>query len=408
MNNISETCTNFKDKSGTKTTKFWLIVLILLVLLIPIGFLFGIISDREDYKREAVYTVASSWGKYQVFDAPSMYFEQKVKDNVENKYLPLQDYTVDVSLITEVRKKGVFKVPVYTANVVLKGNFINEYGNLADKQTKINFGVSDSAGFVEEPLIKLSNNKPVRVQDTQYAVKLKTYETSIPFEISYKIRGIDEVYTTLRGQSNKVKISGNWKDPSFVGNFLPSTREVGNEKFSAEWSVPQIAISGINDARVGVSLLMPVDNYRMATRCLKYAFLFLSLTFLSYFIYEIAAQKAKRIHPLQYLMLGGAMLIFYLLLVSMSEFLPFAAAYAIAALMIIALIGTYTFFVITKRQNLTFSVIISLLMILLYTFLYILLSLQDFALLIGSIGLFVIIAGIMYVTRNVDWYNENQ
>ena len=129
MNNISETCTNFKDKSGTKTTKFWLIVLILLVLLIPIGFLFGIISDREDYKREAVYTVASSWGKYQVFDAPSMYFEQKVKDNVENKYLPLQDYTVDVSLITEVRKKGVFKVPVYTANVVLKGNFINEYGN---------------------------------------------------------------------------------------------------------------------------------------------------------------------------------------------------------------------------------------------------------------------------------------
>ena len=366
MNNISETCTNFKDKSGTKTTKFWLIVLILLVLLIPIGFLFGIISDREDYKREAVYTVASSWGKYQVFDAPSMYFEQKVKDNVENKYLPLQDYTVDVSLITEVRKKGVFKVPVYTANVVLKGNFINEYGNLADKQTKINFGVSDSAGFVEEPLIKLSNNKPVRVQDTQYAVKLKTYETSIPFEISYKIRGIDEVYTTLRGQSNKVKISGNWKDPSFVGNFLPSTREVGNENFSAEWSVPQIAISGINDARVGVSLLMPVDNYRMATRCLKYAFLFLSLTFLSYFIYEIAAQKAKRIHPLQYLMLGGAMLIFYLLLVSMSEFLPFAAAYAIAALMIIALIGTYTFFVITKRQNLTFSVIISLLMILLY------------------------------------------
>lgn len=406
MNNVSETSTNFKKTGNPKVTKFWTILLTLLVLLIPVGFLFGIISDREDYKKEAVNTVAASWGNVQTFDAPSMYFEQKVKDNVEYKYLPLRDYTADVNLTTEVRKKGLFKVPVYTANVVMKGHFVNGYGDLKDKQIKLTFGVQDSTGFIEEPLIKLNENEPVSVQDTEYTTILKTTGTLIPFEISYKIRGLDNIYVGLGGQSNKVKISGNWKDPSFDGNFLPSAREVGNENFSAEWSVPQIAISGIDNAKVGVSLLTPVDNYRMANRCLKYAFLFLSLTFLSYFIYEITAQKARQIHPLQYLMLGGAMLIFYLLLVSMSEFMPFLAAYTISALMIITLIGMYTFFVITKRQNLMFSAIISLLMMLLYTFLYILLSLQDFALLIGSLGLFIIIAGIMYVTRNVDWYNE--
>lgn len=152
---------------------------------------------------------------------------------------------------------------------------------------------------------------------------------------------------------------------------------------------------------------MPVDNYRMATRALKYAFLFITLTFLSYFIFELTAQDKKRIHPLQYLMLGGAMLIFYLLLVSISEFAPFAGAYVISAAMTIGLISAYTYFVITKRQNLRFTTIITILLALLYAFLYILLLLQDLALLLGSLGLFVIIAVIMYATRNVDWYGEN-
>lgn len=409
MNNTTETNTNFKQSGNNITAKFWTILLTLLVLLIPIAFLFGIISEREEYKNEAVQTVASSWGNEQKFEVPYMYFEQKVKDNTECKYLPMQDYSAVVNLTTEIRKKGLFKVPVYTANVILKGHFTNQYGNLSDKQLTTVFRVSDSTGFIEEPLITLNNNKPVSVQDTQYTTTLKTSEASIPFEISYKIRGLNNIYVGLGGQNNKIKISGNWKDPSFDGSFLPSIRQVNNEGFSAEWSVPQIAISSIDKTKVGVSLLMPVDNYRMAIRCLKYAFLFLALTFLSYFIFEITAKrdKTRQIHPLQYLMLGGAMLIFYLLLVSMSEFLPFITAYVISALMIIILIGIYTFFVITKRQNPVFTLVISVLMLFLYAFLYILLSLQDFALLLGSVGLFVIIAGIMYVTRNVDWYNEN-
>ena len=163
--------------------------------------------------------------------------------------------------------------------------------------------------------------------------------------------------------------------------------------------------SNSDEGKVGISLLLPVDNYRMASRALKYAFLFIALTFISYFIFEITTKNNKRIHPLQYLLLGAAMLIFYLLLVSISEFIPFLWAYIIASLMTIGLIGTYTYFIITKREDIKYTAIITFLLALLYTFLYVLLKIEDFALLAGSLGLFIIIALIMYSTRNVDWYN---
>ena len=332
--------------------------------------------------------------------------------------------SVDVKITTEIRKKGIFKVPVYTADVKLQGDFKNDYGNISDKELTTSFSVEDSIGFIEEPKFKINNLPEVVAQDTKYSTKLRNTGASIPFEISYKIRGINELFARLGGQLNNVKISGNWADPSFTGNFLPTKREITNDGFTSEWRVPKVATTNVSavtpatvgkynyndidrNAKVGVSLLMPVDNYRMATRALKYAFLFITLTFLSYFIFELTAQDKKRIHPLQYLMLGGAMLIFYLLLVSISEFAPFAGAYVISAAMTIGLISAYTYFVITKRENLRFTTIITILLALLYAFLYILLLLQDLALLLGSMGLFVIIAVIMYATRNVDWYGEN-
>jgi len=224
--------------------------------------------------------------------------------------------------------------------------------------------------------------------------------------VSYKIRGINELYLTLKANYNNVKLTGNWDAPSFEGNFLPVERKVENGAFVARWEVPKIATSSISKPEVGVSLLLPVDNYRMTERALKYAFLFLSLTFISYFVFELVAREKRKIHPLQYCMLGGAMLVFYLLLLSMSEFLPFNVAYFIAASMIISLIGLYTYHVLTKGNGLKFSILITFLLALLYLFLYVLLMLQDFSLLIGSIAMFVIIAAIMYVTRNVEWYGE--
>ena len=229
---------------------------------------------------------------------------------------------------------------------------------------------------------------------------------SCPFEIKYQIRGINKIYAVPGGLNNEIEIEGDWKDPSFDGDFLPSEREIAKDSFEAEWEIPAIAASSLVQPKAGVSFLTPVDNYRMASRAVKYAFLFLSLTFLSFFIFEIASEKKKTVHQLQYLMMGAAMLVFYLLLISLSEFWPFSLAYTIAALMTIGLISTYTYFVITKKENVKFTVLITIIMALLYVFLYILLMLQDFSLLIGSFVLFLIMALVMYSTRNVEWNKD--
>ena len=145
----------------------------------------------------------------------------------------------------------------------------------------------------------------------------------------------------------------------------------------------------------------------MADRSVKYAFLFLLLTFVAYYVFEITSDKSTLIHPIQYMLMGGALLIFYLLLTSVSEFLPFIYAYIIAVLFTVGLISLYTYFVLTKKENLKFTILITVVMLLLYTFLYTLLVIQDLSLLIGSFILFVIIAAIMYATRNVEWYDGN-
>ena len=145
----------------------------------------------------------------------------------------------------------------------------------------------------------------------------------------------------------------------------------------------------------------------MATRAVKYAFLFLLLTFVAYYVFEITAKNNTPIHPIQYMLMGGALLIFYLLLTSISEFTPFIFAYMISVLFTVGLISTYTYFVLTKKKNPKFTALISIVMILLYSFLYTLLVIQDLSLLIGSFILFAVIASIMYATRNVEWYDGN-
>lgn len=396
-------------KENTKWNKFWVILISLLVLLIPVAFLKGVIDERYEYRMNAVQDVASSWGGEQMLSAPYIYYEKQneVKKETEAVYLALNQYSADVTIDTETRKRGIFKVPVYVADVKLKGDFINNSEDLSQYKSYLFFDVSDTRGFISEPLFKV-NNQEIAANNTKIPINITNSSKNIPFEISYKVRGINGLKVKTDGQNSKITIKGNWSNPSFVGDFLPISRTVDNDEFYASWDVPYIAYSNISNANVGVSLLVPVDNYRMAERTLKYAFLFLGLTFMCYFIYEISTKESKKIHPIQYCLLGAAMLMFYLLTVALSEFIPFVFAYFIAALMVILAVGLYTYFVITKKQQKIFSVLIVGLMGLLYCLLYVLLSLQDFALLIGSVGLFAIIIAIMIVTSKIDWYCENE
>lgn len=393
----------------SKAKKFLTILGTSLLLLIPIGFLSIIIFDRTEYRDKAVQNVVKSWANAQTIGIPTMSFKSKneKKEDLVNEF-ELGNYNIDIVIKTEIRKKGIFKVPVYTAEVSQKGNFINKYGELCNKPITTTVNITDKRGFATEPTFRINNTAPKKMQDTIYTTTLKTNAKIIPFEITYKIKGLNDINVALGGLNNKVSIQGNWKDPSFEGDFLPTERKVTNKSFRANWSVPQIALSKdtISPSCIKVSLLVPIDSYSMAERALKYGYLLLTLTFLGYFIFEITSKENNKIHPIQYCLLGVAVLMFYLLLVSISELLTFNWAYFLSALMVMGLIFAYTYFVITKKKSLTFSVSITILLGILYTFFYILLMLQDIALFAGSIGLFIIIALIMYLTRNVNWYNE--
>lgn len=379
--------------------KFWTIVSTLLVLLIPLAFLFGIVDDRINYKGEAENTIKQSWAASQVIAVPVM------STGVDKTYktFNLKDYNADIKINTEIRKKGIFKIPVYTADVDLKGTFIKN-GELNNTPVKLSFDVTDTKGLTDLPEFKILNQALVKSYEKSITKSLTTKSDEIPFEIKYKVRGINDIYVMPLGQFNKVKISGNWGNPSFTGDFLPTQREVLKDSFNAQWSIPKIAAG--TASRLGVSLLVPVDNYKMATRALKYAFLFLSLTFLAYFIFEITSKKDEKIHPLQYMMIGGSLLVFYLLLVAISEFTPFWTAYVISALMTIVLIYLYTRHVLIKCCNSRFSKLIAGILILLYTYLYTLLKLQDLSLIIGSVGLFAAVAVTMFATKDVKWYED--
>jgi inner membrane protein len=215
------------------------------------------------------------------------------------------------------------------------------------------------------------------------------------------------------GRTTVVEMKGDYGHPSFQGMWLPTERTVSADAFSARWSVsflgrsyPQAWTSqskmseAIEASRFGVAFVDPTDHYHMAARSVKYAALFLLLTFATLWLMEVLS--GLRVHPIQYLLLGGALCLFYLLELSLSEHLGFPWAYALASVAVIGMVGAYSFVVL---RRMTRALVVGTGVTLLYAYLYLLLMNEDYALLIGSVGLFAVLAGIMYATRRVDWYS---
>jgi inner membrane protein len=209
----------------------------------------------------------------------------------------------------------------------------------------------------------------------------------------------------------RVGMTSAWPDPSFIGAYLPTSREVGPKGFTARWQIPhlgrnfpqqwiesEVDAKALGTATFGVSLLSPVDAYHTIHRAVKYQLLFLFLTFVAFYLFELFS--SLRIHPVQYLLVGSALCLFYLLLLSLSEHVGFARAYTIASAAVVALIAGYVRAAFGNAR----AVPIAVMLIVLYAFLFVLLHVQDYALLVGSLGLFLVLALLMYATRKVDWY----
>jgi inner membrane protein len=244
---------------------------------------------------------------------------------------------------------------------------------------------------------------PVTVSDSTQRVAF-----SFPLTLNGSI-GVD---VAPFGQTTDVEIRGDNGNPSFQGNWLPTERTVTADRFAAKWTIsflgrsyPQAWTSqtpmkeAIDASRFGVQLVDPVDHYRMAARSVKYAGLFILLTFATLWLIEV--MSGVRVHPIQYLLLGGALCVFFLLELSLSEHLGFPVAYATASAAVIAMVAAYSVVVLRRLNR---ALVVATGVTLLYAYLYLLLMNEDYALLIGSVGLFVILGAIMFVTRRVDWY----
>jgi inner membrane protein len=226
------------------------------------------------------------------------------------------------------------------------------------------------------------------------------------FSTHLQLRGSGSLKIAPVGKDTRVSLQSPWPTPSFTGSFLPAHYEVNHKGFRAQWTIfnlnrnlPQHWISGhydLNAAAFGVDLMLPVDMYRKTMRCVKYAILIIALTFTVFFLMETAG--GNPVHPLQYLLIGLALCLFYTLLLSLSEYLGFAAAYAIAALSVTGLITLYASWLFIHKKMMWIT---ALALLILYAFIYMLVQLEDLSLLFGSLGLFVMLALLMYYTRRI-------
>lgn len=418
------------------------ITVLILLLLIPVTMVQDLIREREQRQNTAIQEVSSKWGYAQtvkglVLTVPFLtYTKVNLNDDkfriVEEReyahFLP-EELNINGVVNPEERYRGIYKVIVYSGEINLQGNFhkpsftdwkIEEKDILWD-EAFISLSLSDLRGLQEEVNMNFDGeryqfNPGVESSDVITAgisTRVKVDEGSdvtLNFDLALDFNGSSEISFVPLGKTTTVELSSNWANPSFMGSFLPDERTVTKEGFEAKWEVlhlnrsyPQAfkgAQHGIDQSKFGVSLLVPIATYQKSMRSAKYASLFITLTFIIFFFVQIL--NRVRIHPVQYIIVGLALCIFYILLLALSEHIPFQLSYLISSVSIISMITIYAHGI---AKDIKLTMLIGLILVILYVFIYTILQLQDHALLLGSIGLFLVMAAVMYLSRKIDWYN---
>ena len=414
-----------------------------LLLQIPISMIGGLVSERQERRQAAVAEVSSKWGNAQAITGPALVVPythrwteasaggpQITRTETRNAIFLPEQLHARGSIDSEIRNRGIFTVPVYRLGLTVEGEFARpsfselgvEPAAVAWERAHLAIGISDARAIQEETAVSWNDKQVSFLPGTgaftdggtgiHAVVGVTDAAQRFKFSFPLSLNGSLGVYLTPFAQSTVVELQSDYGHPSFQGNWLPAERSVSGSAFQAKWSIPFLGRNypqawraeaamreAIDGSRFGVELVNPVDHYRMAERSVKYAGLFILLTFATVWLIEVLA--GVRVHPIQYLMLGGALCLFYLLELSLSEHLGFPLAYAIASISVIAMVAAYSVVALHRMRR---ALVVGAGVALLYAYLYILLMNEDYALLIGSVGLFAILAAIMYVTRRVDWY----
>lgn len=411
---------------------------LILLMLIPTFFINNIITEREQRQKEVVKEVSSKWATAQTISGPylvvpyndtSLSTEGKILIIKKQLILLSNELDVNGTIFPEERPRSIYKVLLYKSDIKLSGIFKPNWPvdinatNLDLSNAKLCFGISDFKGIEEE--IRINFNKQILaftpglpINDLgeiglSVAVSLtpEMLQGGVPFDMQVKLKGSEQLHFMPLAANSRFNVKSSWPNPSFDGNSLPNDRQVNDSGFSAKWNFNQgnlpfgtVIRQGVvknTNLNFGVSMVQPADQYNKTMRSVKYAILFIGLTFALFFIIEI--MQRKPFHPVQYVLVGLALVIFYTLLLAISEYILFDFAYLVAATATVTLISLYakSHFASWRTAAVFFSTLS-----LLYGFIFILIRLEDTALLVGSIGLFIVLALVMYASRKINWYGE--
>ncbi len=427
------------DSAGFKAVTVGVIVLL---LMIPLVLLLGLISERAGLREQAYTKVAEGWGGEVIVGGPILVvpIEREViedsKARKERSHLYLLpaalDVNVQLKLDPEPRYVGIYGVPVYLATVDISGRFdprallpLLQEPNTTYlwEQSRLRLPLSQvrslrevrQARFADQDLV-LGPAGPGMYSGVEARLDLTRLMDGAEraFHFQTVVAGSRGLSMLPVGSKTSVTLESDWPHPAFQGAFLPVEREISASGFRARWQVLELnrsygqaweasgdAAGLLAESAFGVGLYQAVDIYQRGERAVKYAVLFIALTFLTFFAWE--QLSAIRIHPLQYLLVGLALSVFYLLMIALSEHLAFAWAYLISALALVLLIGIYIAGAFANGARGAFA---GAAMAAMYGLLYTLLLSEDYALLMGAITLFVSLAAVMLVTRKIDWYGR--
>ncbi len=414
-----------------------------LLFVVPLFLVQLLVGEREARLRSALAEMGAAWGRPQTVVGPLLALpvrqtiteaDGKTRTCIRTAYFLPSELKVDGTLAPERRRRGLFEAVLYRAELTLSGSFpppdlrslgLRPEDALWEKAT-LSVGLSDVRGVKGAPgLLLAGGSVPVgpggggasaAKPGIAAAVPLSADAPEpTPFSLSLTLAGSQSLFVAPAGAKTDVNLRSTWPTPGFGGAFLPDARDVSPAGFTAAWGVSALGRGtpqqwrsdgeesearrgGLEKSAFGVTLVVPADGYQQTTRALKYGILFIGLTYLAFFLFEIFG--GPRTHPLQLLLVGLALALFYLLLLSLSEHVGFGRAYLAATAATVACVGGYAAAILGARAR---AAGLAGGLLSLYGTLYVLLSLEDFALLLGSIALFAILASLMYLTRQVDW-----
>lgn len=437
------------------TARMMMIGFLSVLLIIPLVYIEDLIKERSLRQETVVDEISKQWGNEVSLYGPilkvpyKVYSEKMITDQLTKKvtsemiehinyaYFFPDKLKINSSINPEEKKRGIYTTAVYNSSIAINGTFDSldfsqqeiDEKNILWNKSKILLKTTNVKGVSNILSVDINNEKydlsSVSSNDHYSDYGYYTLESkiipiknkglltkSIPFALEFGVRGSKEIRFIPIGKKTTAQITSNWKTANFMGEFLPyNPDKIKEDGFDAKWQILDVnrpfpqqhfgVLPNLNEFDFGVNFKIPVDEYQKSERSAKYGFLVICLTFLIFFL--IQTMSKVDMHPFQYLMIGLALLMFYTLLVSISEHSNFLKAYAIASVSVISLITLYAKSILKDKRFMWF---VGLALSALYAFIFVIIQLESYALLVGSIGLFIILASVMYLSRKIDWSNN--